>query len=122
MNSLKSYIIFVFVILVHARIQFMSYTYYIYILASKRNGTLYIGVTNNLERRSFEHDEKVNQSFTKKYCINRLVYYELTNDITSAIEREKQLKHWKRKWKLKLIEEFNPNWEDLMSGFSHAQE
>ena len=87
--------------------------YYVYILASKRNGTLYIGVTNNLERRMFEHKEKLVDGFTKKYNIINLVYFELTNDINSAILREKQLKKWNRKWKLDLIERDNPDWKDL---------
>jgi putative endonuclease len=87
--------------------------YYIYILASKRNGTLYIGVTNNLIRRVFEHKNELIEGFTKKYGIKDLVYYEETDDMKTAILREKRLKTWKRNWKIKLIENFNPTWKDL---------
>ena len=88
--------------------------YYVYILASKRNGTLYIGVTNNLLNRSFKHKIKENKkSFTAKYNVNKLVYYEVYNDIRDAITREKQLKNWKREWKIRLIEKENPTWRDL---------
>ncbi|HNZ86205.1 MAG TPA: GIY-YIG nuclease family protein [bacterium] len=87
--------------------------YFVYILASYRNGTLYIGLTNNLIRRVSEHKSGIIKGFTKKYNIKMLVYYESTNDIFSAITREKQMKKWNRKWKLELIEKFNPNWEDL---------
>ena len=87
--------------------------YYVYILASKRNGTLYIGVTNNLIRRVYEHKNNFVQGFTSKYNVHRLVYYEATTDVESAILREKQMKKWKRKWKLNLIEEMNPDWKDL---------
>ena len=87
--------------------------YYVYILADKRNGTLYIGVNNNLLRRVVEHKRKIVESFTKRYNVNKLVWYEQTNDIRSAIQREKQIKKWLRKWKLELIEESNPNWKDL---------
>ena len=87
--------------------------YCIYILASRRNGTLYIGVTSNLIKRIWEHKNDVVDGFTKKYGIHLLVYYELTPDVNSAIKREKQLKKWRRKWKLELIEKMNPNWNDL---------
>ncbi len=88
--------------------------YYVYILASKRNGTLYIGVTNNLLNRSFQHKIKQNKnSFTAKYNVDRLVYYEIFIDIHDAITREKQLKKWKRQWKIELIEKANPTWRDL---------
>lgn len=87
--------------------------YYVYILASQRNGTLYIGVTNDLIRRVHEHKTGKLQSFTKKYHVSMLVYYELTSDIASAISREKQLKKWHREWKLELIEKHNPEWKDL---------
>jgi len=90
--------------------------YYVYILASKRNGTLYVGVTNNLFSRYFQHKLKENKnSFTEKYQISRLVYYEIYSDIREAIEREKQLKNWKREWKIKLIEKENPAWRDLFN-------
>ncbi len=88
-------------------------TYYVYILASKRNGTLYIGVTSDLKKRVYEHKSGKVESFTKKYKIDKLVYFEETQDIESAIIREKKLKDWKRKWKLELIEKTNPNWDDL---------
>ena len=87
--------------------------YYVYILASKKNGTLYIGVTNDLERRMYEHKNKLIKGFTAKYDVGILVYYEQSNDVTSAIKREKQMKEWPRKWKIKTIEENNPLWFDL---------
>jgi len=87
--------------------------YYIYITASKRNGTLYIGITSNLKKRIYEHKESLIDGFTKKYKVSKLVYFETTNDINSAIQREKQMKKWKREWKLKLIERENPCWIDL---------
>ena len=87
--------------------------YHVYILASKRNGTLYIGVTNNLERRVYEHKHGSLPGFTKRYQVHRLVYVETTNSIQDAIKREKQLKLWGRAWKLALIEKSNPTWEDL---------
>ncbi len=87
--------------------------YWIYILCSKRNGTLYIGVTNNLMRRVYEHKQKMIKGFTKKYHVCRLVYAEKFDNINDAINREKCLKKWKRSWKLRLIEELNPKWEDL---------
>jgi len=91
----------------------MSKNYYVYILASKRNGTLYIGVTSNLIKRIYEHKNNLVEGFTKKYFVHDLVYYEETTDINSAIEREKRLKKWNRQWKIELIEKSNPNWEDL---------
>ena len=91
----------------------MAKQYYVYILASKRNGTLYIGVTENLVRRIYEHRNNLIEGFTKKYSIHLLVYFETTNDVNSAILREKQLKKWERKWKLNLIEGKNPEWKDL---------
>jgi putative endonuclease len=87
--------------------------YYIYILASKKNGTLYIGVTNNLLKRVFEHKNNLVEGFTKKYNVHNLIYYEQYGDVYSAISREKRLKKWKRRWKIELIEKFNPNWKDL---------
>ena len=86
---------------------------YVYILASKRNGTLYIGVTNDLIKRIYEHKNSLVRGFTEKYKVHKLVYYEEHSDIYEAIEREKQMKKWNRKWKINLIEEFNPEWEDL---------
>lgn len=88
-------------------------TYYIYILASHQNGTLYIGVTSNLIKRIWEHKNNAIDGFTKKYDVHRLVYYEITNDANSALLREKQLKKWNREWKLNLIEKENPDWIDL---------
>jgi putative endonuclease len=87
--------------------------YYVYILVSKRNGTLYIGFTNDLVRRIAEHKEKTVPGFTKRYDIAMLVYYEFHEDVNYAIRREKQLKRWNRAWKLKLIEKNNPEWKDL---------
>jgi len=92
-------------------------TYYVYILASKRNETLYIGVTGNLIKRVYEHKKGIIESFTKKYTIHNLVYYEKYGDVRNAIKREKQIKKWNRKWKLNLIEKENPNWDDLYSTF-----
>ncbi|MBF0431117.1 MAG: GIY-YIG nuclease family protein [Fibrobacteria bacterium] len=88
-------------------------TYYVYILANKKNGTLYIGVTNNIERRLLEHKHGVTPGFTSKYGVNKLVYYELFLDIDSAIRHEKRLKKWKRDWKIQKINDFNPDWKDL---------
>ncbi|MDO8593888.1 MAG: GIY-YIG nuclease family protein [bacterium] len=85
----------------------------VYILASKRNGTLYIGVTSNLQNRVYQHKSGMVEGFTKKYGVHTLVWYECTEDIESAITREKQIKAWKRKWKLELIEKENPAWRDL---------
>jgi len=88
-------------------------TYCVYILASKKNGTLYIGVTDNLTRRVHEHRVDAIDGFTKKYQVHKLVYYETTTDARAAIEREKRLKKWKRTWKIALIEEMNPDWKDI---------
>jgi len=87
--------------------------YYIYILTSKPYGTLYIGVTNDLVRRVWEHKNDFVEGFTRKYGIHTLIYYEQCENIESAITREKQLKKWKRRWKLDLIEKMNPGWKDL---------
>lgn len=87
--------------------------YYVYILASKKNGTLYIGVTSNLLKRTYEHKNNALGGFTKKYGVHKLIYYEESNNIYSAIVREKQLKRWKRTWKIQIIEKFNPEWKDL---------
>ena len=86
---------------------------YVYILASKRNGTLYIGVTNDLSRRVWEHREGLGGGFTKRYGVKMLVYYETFESIGDAIVREKVMKHWVRRWKLNAIEAFNPDWRDL---------
>ena len=87
--------------------------YYVYILTNCKNGTLYTGVTNNLERRIFEHKNEFNKGFTKKYGVKMLVYQELHQDIREAIKREKLIKKWKRDWKLDLIEKDNREWVDL---------
>ena len=97
-------------------------TYYVYIMASKRNGTLYIGMTNDLVRRVYEHKNELVEGFTQKYGIHQLVYYESTNNVTVAITREKRMKKWKRQWKINLIEERNPNWDDLSEGFSYSSD
>jgi len=87
--------------------------YYLYILSNKYNGTLYIGVTNDLERRLFKHKNKLVDGFTKKYSLDKLMYYETYQDVNDAIKREKNIKKWKRQWKINLIEGNNPNWDDL---------
>ncbi|MBI5264134.1 MAG: GIY-YIG nuclease family protein [Bradyrhizobium sp.] len=87
--------------------------YDVYILASRRDGAIYVGVTNDIIRRIFEHRSKAVSGFTSKYNITRLVWFEIYNDPVSAITREKELKKWKRAWKTKLIEKNNPNWDDL---------
>jgi len=88
-------------------------TYFVYILASRRNGTLYVGVTNDLARRVYEHKNDFIKGFTERYGVHTLVHYEQCEDVESAILREKQLKSWHRKWKIRLIEETNPEWKDL---------
>ncbi|OGL72777.1 hypothetical protein A3F28_01890 [Candidatus Uhrbacteria bacterium RIFCSPHIGHO2_12_FULL_57_11] len=93
-------------------------TYYVYILASKPNGTLYIGVTSDLIRRVYEHKTGAVPGFTKQYGVHRLVYYEMTSDVHTAIEREKQLKKWNRAWKIDLIERTNLDWRDLSDDLS----
>ena len=86
--------------------------YYVYIISGK-SGVIYVGVTNNLERRVYEHKHKLIQGFTEKYNIDRLIYFEATEDISSALAREKQIKGWRRAKKISLIEEINPGWKDL---------
>ena len=92
--------------------------FYVYILASKVGGTLYVGVTNDLIRRVAEHRLKVMEGFTEKYDVVRLVYFEQFDDSENAIRREKRLKKWNRAWKIRLIEENNPNWDDLYPGIA----
>jgi len=87
--------------------------YYLYILTNKKNGTLYVGVTNDLERRIFEHKHKLVDGFTQKYGLDKLVYFEVFQYVNDAIKREKNIKRWKRQWKIDLIEQDNPQWEDL---------
>lgn len=88
-------------------------TMYVYLIASKKNGTLYSGVTNNLIRRAYEHRNELIEGFSKRYHIHTLVYYEIYEDALTAIEREKKVKHASRQYKLSLIEEMNPEWKDL---------
>ncbi len=85
----------------------------VYVLASGRNGTLYIGVTSDLVKRIWEHKNNLVEGFTKRYNVHNLVWYELHDNMNSDIEREKRMKEWKRDWKLRLIENFNPGWKDL---------
>jgi len=87
-------------------------SYYVYILASRKDGAIYIGITNDIVRRIYEHRTKAIPGFTSKYNITRLVWFEVYNDPTSAITREKELKKWKRAWKIQLIEKQNPDWKD----------
>ena len=91
----------------------MSREYFVYLLASQRNGTLYVGVTNDLSRRIWEHREGSPSGFTRKYRVTMLVYYESFQDVDYAIRREKTLKRWRRAWKIQLIEAENPQWLDL---------
>ena len=95
-----------------------EHNYYVYIMTNKINTVLYVGVTDNLIRRIYEHKNKVIKGFTEKYNINKLVYFETTKDVNSAIAREKVLKRWKRDWKVSLIEEKNKNWEDLYNSIT----
>lgn len=87
--------------------------YHVYIMASQKNGTLYVGVTNDLVRRVYEHKNNLAEGFTNQYGVHKLVWFEPTGSIEAAITREKQLKNWKRDWKLALFEPTNPNWDDL---------
>ena len=93
----------------------MEKIFAVYIMASARNGTLYIGVTSNLVKRVWEHREGVVEGFTKDYGVKSLVFYEIHDNAENAITREKQLKKWNRLWKLRLIEEKNPEWRDLFN-------
>ncbi|NEV00461.1 GIY-YIG nuclease family protein [Bradyrhizobium uaiense] len=87
--------------------------YYVYLLANEKYGTLYLGVTNDIVRRVYEHKSKIVAGFTKQYDVDRLVWFEIYDDALTAIAREKELKRWRRDWKIKLIEEKNPQWIDL---------
>lgn len=87
--------------------------YYVYIMTNKPKGTLYVGITNNLARRVFEHKNNITQGFTSKYKLHKLVFYNYSTDVSAAIEYEKRVKKWNRQWKIELIEDFNPNWDDL---------
>jgi putative endonuclease len=95
-----------------------SVAYYVYILASGPNGTLYVGVTKDLMRRVFEHREGLADGFTKRYGVKSLAYYEAYDQVDLALQREKNLKHWSRAWKVALIERDNPQWADLWHGLS----
>ena len=91
----------------------INHQYYVYIITNKKEGVLYIGVTNNLERRIFEHKNKLVKGFSSRYNLDKLIYFEKFQYIKEAIRREKNMKKWKREWKINLIVEENPNWEDL---------
>ncbi|MBU9888420.1 MAG: GIY-YIG nuclease family protein [Candidatus Omnitrophica bacterium] len=97
-------------------------TYYLYIMASQKRGTLYIGITNDLLKRVFEHKKDLVDGFTKRYCVHKLVYYEKTSDIMSAILREKRMKEWNRQWKIDLIEKEYPYWHDLYDTLAHCMD
>jgi putative endonuclease len=90
-----------------------DYKFYVYIITNKKNGTLYIGMTNNIERRMYEHKKSLIEGFSKRYGLTKLVYCEFYKYVNDAIKREKQLKNWRRQWKIDLIETDNPIWEDL---------
>ena len=90
-----------------------THQYFVYILASKKNGVLYIGVTNDIVRRVFEHKNKIVKGFSSRYNVDKLMFFEEFISINEAIKREKRLKKWNRQWKINLIEEKNPNWNDL---------
>ena len=96
----------------------MDKQFYVYILASKRNGTLYTGMSSNLTQRVWQHKNNSVEGFTDKYNVKKLVYYEVYENAESAITRGRQIKKWRRKWKLRLIEEQNPNWEELCNSIS----
>ena len=91
----------------------MNKQFYVYSLASERNGTLYVGVTSDLKQRVWQYKNRMVDGFTKKYGVDKLVYYEVHRNVDSAITREKQIKKWRRAWKIRLIEERNPGWKDL---------
>ena len=88
----------------------------VYMLASKKNGTLYVGVTSNLVKRVWEHKHDTTEGFTQKYRVHDLVWYEMHETMESAIQREKEIKNWQREWKIRRIVEFNPEWDDLYQG------
>jgi putative endonuclease len=90
----------------------MQHQYCVYILTNKNNNVLYVGVTSNLPKRIYEHKSKLAGGFTKKYNVDKLVYFEQTEDVNSSLRREKQLKNWKREWKIDLINKANPEWKD----------
>lgn len=94
--------------------------YYVYILSNCKNGTIYVGFTDDIKRRIFEHKNKIFEGFTKDHHMNKLVYFESYLDAKSAEMREKRIKKWNRKWKIELIEKFNPEWKDLSEGFGRV--
>jgi len=96
-----------------------NYQFYVYILSNKKNGTLYIGMTNDLERRLFEHKNKIIEGFTKRYGLDKLIYFEQFQFVNDAIKREKQLKNWNRQWKIDIVEKDNKEWEDLSSDWKY---
>ncbi|MFH1611547.1 MAG: GIY-YIG nuclease family protein [Patescibacteria group bacterium] len=91
----------------------MTHQYFVYIMANKKNGTIYVGMTSDLEKRVYEHKNNLVEGFTKKYSCHALVYFEDTPDVYEALSREKRLKKWNRQWKIELIEKDNPSWDDL---------
>ena len=91
----------------------MTGTYYVYLLTNWNNRVIYLGVTNNLERRLYEHKNKLVKGFTEKYNVNKLVYFEETQDVTAAIAREKEIKKWRREKKNQLVNRMNPNWKEM---------
>ncbi len=93
--------------------------FFVYILASKRNGTLYVGITGDLRRRVYDHKNDVREGFTSKYGVHLLVWFEVHENAESAITREKRIKKWRRAWKLELIEKENPDWQDLYEKIAH---
>jgi putative endonuclease len=95
----------------------MTGTYYVYLLTNWNNKVMYLGVTNDLERRLYKHKNKLVKGFTERYNVNKLVYFEETRDITAAIAREKEIKKWRREKKDQLVNRMNPNWKDLISGW-----
>ncbi len=95
----------------------MTGTYYVYLLTNCNNKVMYLGVTNNLERRLYEHKNKLVKGFTEKYNVNKLVYFEQTQDVTAAIARKKEIKKWRREKKNQLVKRMSPNWKDLSSGW-----
>ena len=97
-----------------------THLYYVYILASKIRGTIYIGITNDLQKRVYEHKREIKKGFTEKYGVNKLIYFETFKDVNEAIKREKNLKKWKRAWKIKLIEKDNKKWLDLSKDWYDA--
>ena len=99
------------------RIQMTEKAYYVYILTNWNNKVMYVGITNNLERRIYEHKEKVVKGFTKKYNVNKLVFYEQTSDIAEALNREKEIKKWRREKKNRLVVNTNPLWRDLSEDY-----